>query len=244
MPLTALFLFTAIAVAAPAAPATPKRVAFKTDDGWTIAADYRAPRNRGFVVILAHGVGSAKGEWSRLTAALTARGVGTLAIDLRGHADSRRGPGGIQRGYETFDATGEWPRSVGDLLAATRWLKTHGVDSGRIAFGGASIGANLAAAAAARLRCRTFVVLLSPGVDYRGVGLVLPADAKILIGAAPGDSYADATARAAAKYPNVSTFSAPAGHGVQMFDDPATLARVADWISAQVAILVPKRTSP
>lgn len=244
MPLTAAFLFAALAAAAPNAPAAAKRVAFKTDDGCTIAADYRAPRRGGAVVILAHGVGSAKGEWSRLTTALAARGVGTLALDLRGHADSRRGPGGIDRGYETFDATGEWPRSVGDVLAAARWLKTHGVGSGHIAFGGASIGANLAAAAAARLRCRTFVVLLSPGIDYRGVGLVLPADAKILIGAAPGDSYADATRRAAAKYPNVSTFSAPAGHGVQMFDDPATLARVADWITAQAAPLLHKRARP
>ncbi|NNN06719.1 MAG: alpha/beta fold hydrolase [Elusimicrobia bacterium] len=244
MPLTAFLLFAAIAAAAPAVPAAPKRIAFKTDDGWTIAADYRAPRRGGDVVILAHGVGSAKGEWSRLTSALAARGVGTLAVDLRGHADSRRGPGGIERGYETFDASGEWPRAVGDVLAAAGWLRARGVSSGRIAFGGASIGANLAAAAAARLHCRTFVVLLSPGVDYRGVELVLPAQAKILIGSAPGDAYADATRRDAAKYPNVETFSAPAGHGVQMFDDPATLARVADWIAAQAAVLAPERTRP
>jgi len=209
--------------------AAPKRVSFATADGWTIAADYRAPRRGGAVVILAHGVGSSRSEWSRLADQLSARGVGTLALDLRGHADSRRGPDG-ERGYETFDATGEWPKAEGDLLAAQKWLRGRGVPENRIAFGGASIGANLAAAAAERAHCRTFVVLLSPGVDYRGVMLALPAYAAILVGASPGDAYAEQARQMAAVAPNVETFSAPAGHGVQMFDDPATLQRVADWI--------------
>jgi alpha-beta hydrolase superfamily lysophospholipase len=227
-------LLTAAVAAAAAAPA-PKRVAFATDDGWTISADYRAPRRGGFVVILAHGVGSSKSEWSRLSEALSARGIGTLAIDLRGHADSRRGPGG-ERGYETFDASGEWPKAKGDLLAAEKWLKGRGIPESRIAFGGASIGANLAADAAERVRCRTFVVLLSPGADYHGVMLDVPAYAKVLIGASPGDAYADQTRQMLARLvPNVETFSAPSGHGVQMFDDPATLKRVASWIERAAA---------
>lgn len=221
----ALLLAAAAAAAAPA----PQRVSFATDDGWTIAADYRAPRRGGAVVILAHGVGSSKSEWSRLADALSSRGIGTLALDLRGHADSRKGPKG-ETGYENFDASGEWPRAVGDVLAAAKWLRGRGLAENRVAFGGASIGANLAAAAAQKSRCRTFVVLLSPGVEYRGVSLDLPAYAKILIGASAADAYADQTRRLAAQAPNVETFSAPAGHGVQMFDDPATLERVASWI--------------
>jgi len=220
-----------LAVAAAAAPAPPQRATFATDDGWTIAADYRAPRRGGFVVILAHGVGSSKSEWSQLSEALAKRGIGTLALDLRGHADSRKSPQG-ETGYENFDANGEWPKAVGDLLAAAKWLKGRGVAENRIAFGGASIGANLAAAAAQKSRCRTFVVLLSPGVEYRGVALDLPAYAKILVGASAPDAYADQSMRLAAQAPNVETFSAPAGHGVQMFDDPATLERVASWIKS------------
>jgi alpha-beta hydrolase superfamily lysophospholipase len=228
----ALILAAALPAAAAApAPRPAARVSFATDDGWTLAADYRAPRRGRAVVILAHGVGSSKGEWSKLAGALSARGIGTLALDLRGHDESRRGPRG-EEGYEGFDASGEWPKAAGDLLAARAWLRARGIAESRIAYGGASIGANLAAAAAERGHCRTFVVLLSPGVDYRGVALALPAYAKILIGAAPADVYAEQARRLAARAPNVETFSAPAGHGVQMLDDPATLERVASWIAA------------
>jgi alpha-beta hydrolase superfamily lysophospholipase len=223
-----------LAAAAAAAPAPPQHVVLRTEDGWTLSGDYRAPRRGGTVVILAHGVGSSKSEWASLAEALSRRGVGTLALDLRGHGASRKGPAG-ERGYDDFDATGEWPKAVGDLLAADKWLRGRGFANRRIAFGGASIGANLAAAAAARLRCRTFVVLLSPGVDYHGVRLELPASARILIGASPPDVYADRTREAAARDTNAETFSAPAGHGVQMFEDPATLKRVADWIERAAA---------
>ncbi len=239
MPLIAALL----ALPALAAPAMPgaRRVTFSTPDGWTIAADYRPPRRGESVVILAHGVGSSKAEWRPLVEALAARGVGTLSLDLRGHADSRKGPGG-ERGYETFDATGEWPNAVADLLAARRWLGARGLPDSRLGYGGASIGANLAAQAAARVRCRTFLVLLSPGGDYRGVPLVLPAKARVLVGASPEDGYADAARRACAAYPNVETFCAPSGHGVQMFSDPATLARVAGWIAARAG--APRERAP
>jgi dienelactone hydrolase len=227
MPLIALLL-AASAAAAPAPPAQ-QRVSFRTNDGWTIAADYRPPPRGGTVVILAHGVGSSKSEWARLTARLAADGIGTLALDLRGHADSRKGPRG-KRGYETFDEHGEWPKAARDLTAAADWLRRRGVAEKHIGFGGASIGANLAAAAALRRRCRTFLLLLSPGLDYHGVALALPPDAKILVAAAPTDEYADRTMLAVAKARNVETFEAPAGHGVQMLEDPPTFERVARWL--------------
>jgi len=233
MPLIALLLAACAAAApapsAPPAPPAPRRVAFKTKDGWTISADYRRPPRGGYVVILAHGVGSSKSEWARLSERLAAGGVGTLAVDLRGHADSRKGPRG-KRGYETFDASGEWPKAARDLTAAAAWLRERGVEESRIAFGGASIGANLAAAAATRRHCRTFVLLLSPGLDYHGVKLELPPGARILIAAAPSDAYADKTMVAVGQARNVETYQAPAGHGVQMLDDEPTLDRVARWL--------------
>jgi len=225
----ALF-FAAAAAAAPAPAAAEGKVSFTTQDGWTISALYRPARGRGAVLVLAHGVGSSKGEWSEFTQRLAAKGVGTLALDLRGHADSNRGPKGPQDASD-FDAAGEWPRAVGDLDAAADWLKTRGVVEERIALGGASIGANLASVAAASRPKTPFLLLLSAGPDYRGVKLRGPRT-KTLAGASPGDPYSDQALKPLAAVPGVETFEAPSGHGVQMFADPATLDKVVGWVVA------------
>lgn len=225
---------TAVAAPAPApfAAKTDERlVTFPTKDGWTISGLYRPAKKRaGTVLVLAHGVGSAKVEWAGFTQRLAAKGVGTLAIDLRGHADSKKGPKDAGD-YATFDASGEWPRAVADLDAAVEWLKALGVPEERIALGGASIGANLASAEAAARPKTPFLLLLSAGAQYRGVPLRKP-QTKTLAGASPPDEYADRTLKPLGAVPGVETFEAPAGHGVQMFADPATLDKVVDWVAA------------
>ena len=235
-----IFQALLLAVAAAAAPApapapkpaseTERAVFFKTPDGWTIAALYRPPRKGGAVLVLAHGVAASKYEWAGLTRRLAAEGVGTLAIDLRGHNDSKKGPSGPQS-FENFDATGEWPRAVADLMAAADWLKARGVREDRIALGGASIGANLASQAAASRPKTPFLILLSAGPDYRGAKLARPTT-KTLAGASPPDQLAYRTLRPLAAVAGVETFEAPSGHGVQMFEDPATLDKVVAWVVA------------
>ncbi|HXT02462.1 MAG TPA: alpha/beta fold hydrolase [Elusimicrobiota bacterium] len=231
-------LALSLAVAAAAAPA-PKSFAAKTDerlvsfptkDGWTISALYRPAKRHGDVLILAHGVGSAKVEWAGFTQRLAAKGVGTLAIDLRGHADSKKGPKNAGD-YTTFDETGEWPLAVADLDAAVEWLKAQGVPEDKIALGGASIGANLASAEAAARPKTPFLLLLSAGPDYRGVRLRKPQTRTLAV-ASPPDQGADMTLKPLGAVPGVETFEAPAGHGVQMFADPAALDKVVDWVVA------------
>jgi alpha-beta hydrolase superfamily lysophospholipase len=224
-------LLAAAAAAAPAPSAAPdaeRAVSFPTRDGWRISALYRPARKGGTVLVLAHGVASSKGEWAGFTARLAAKGVGTLALDLRGHGESKRGPKG-PRDFTDFDATGEWARAIGDFDAAADWLKARGVAESRIALGGASIGANLASIAAAARPKTPFLLLLSAGPDYRGVKLRKP-QTKTLAGASPGDLYAHQTLRPLGAVPDVETFDAPSGHGVQMFTDPATLDRIVDWV--------------
>jgi pimeloyl-ACP methyl ester carboxylesterase len=242
MMLPALFFAAAIAsAAAPAAktdPTAERKVAFKTPDGWTIAALYRAPRKGGVVLVLAHGVASSKGEWAGFTQRLALKGVGSLAIDLRGHGESKKGPNG-PRDFSDFDATGEWPLAVADLEAAADWLKSRGVKEERIAFGGASIGANLASQAAASRPKTPFLILLSAGPDYRGAKLARP-QTKTLAGASPPDQGAFLTLKPLAAVPGVETFEAPAGHGVQMFVDPATLDKIVDWAASAAASRPPR----
>jgi len=220
--------------AAAVALAAVQAVSFATKDGWTISASYRPAAKGKATVVLAHGVGSAGVEWTRFADALAAKGVGTLALDLRGHAGSRRGPPG-STDFSGFDARLAWPAAAGDLRAAAAWLKSKGVPDERVAFGGASIGANLASIVAAERKSAPFLLLLSPSNNYRGVMLKTRKGLKTLAAASPADGYAliavrelEAAKAAEALYP-------PAGHGVQMFEDPAAFERVVAWTAAAAA---------
>ena len=229
--LLALLLCPA-ASAAKEPPGRKKAVRFGTADGWTIAGLYRPPRSGRPVALLAHGVASSKGEWDSFEPRLWRLGIGTLAIDLRGHGESTLGPAG-RTDFSAFDASGEWPLARKDLEAALSFLKERGIAAGRVGLIGASIGANLVSRVAAERPETPWVVLLSPGADYRGVGLEVLAGRKVFVGACPSDGYAFATSRKLASLPEGPFFlPARTGHGVQMFDDPEFLKGLLEWIAA------------
>lgn len=217
--------------AAAVALAAAQIVAFGTQDGWTISASYRPAAQGKATVVLAHGVGASSAEWSRFADALAAKGVGTLALDLRGHAGSRRGPPG-STDFTGFDAYGAWPAAAEDLRAAASWLKSKGVPESRVAFGGASIGANLASVVAAERKPAPFLLLLSPSNNYRGVPLKTRKGLKAFAAASPADSYAYVAVRELDAAKSASVIYPPTGHGVQMFDDPATFERIVAWTAA------------
>jgi alpha-beta hydrolase superfamily lysophospholipase len=214
--------------------AAVQAVTFATKDGWTISAAYRPAAKGKATVVLAHGVGSAGVEWTRFAEALAAKGVGTLALDLRGHAGSRVGPPGATD-FTGFDARLAWPAAAGDLRAAAAWLKAKGVPDERIAFGGASIGANLASIVAAERKTAAFLLLLSPSGNYRGVMLKTRKGLKTFAAASPADGYSLISVRELEASKAAAVLYAPAGHGVQMFEDPATFERVVAWTAAAAA---------
>lgn len=204
----------------------------KTADGWTLDAVYRAPKAGRPVLVLAHGVGAGKGEWVKLADALAAKGVGTLALDLRAHGGSVRGPDG-PRDWTTLDARQEWLRMPEDLLAAAKWLQARGVPAGKIAFGGASIGANLASQAAAKRAATPFLVLFSASNNYRGVMLAARPGLPTLAVAARADGYAYEGSKGLAAKAGVKFVEAPGAHGAPMLDDAATLGKVVAWIASR-----------
>lgn len=224
MPLSAL-LAAAIAV-----PAPPQPVSFKTSDGWTLSAVWRPARDGHATVVLVHGVGASKEEWAPLAEKLSAEGVGTFALDLRGHGASAKGPKGVS-GWESFDADGSWPRAVEDLRAAAWWLSTQGVPRARIAFGGASIGANLASIAALERKKTPFLLLLSPADDYRGVRTAARKGLKTLVAASLTDPRALDCAKSLETAVGAKVVTAPRGHGAQMFADAPTLDKLTSWLA-------------
>ena len=237
----------AASTAAAVALAAAQAVTFNTKDGWTLAAKYRPAAPGKAVVVLAHGVGSASDEWASFGEDLARRGIGTLAVDLRGHSGSQAGPSG-PRAWPTFDATGEWPRAAEDLRAAAGWLEKKGVPAWRIGFGGASVGADLASVVAAERKSAPFLLLLSLPENYRGAVLKLRKGLPTLAAAAPADGYSYIAVRRIEAEKTGAVRYAPAGHGVQMLSDPATLKAALDWVaSARLtppAPAAPKAASP
>lgn len=222
-----MLLSLALAAAVTAAERPKPEIArFKTSDGVALVGEYLKPKPGKPTAILLHGVAAGRQEWWRLAAALHEKGIGSLALDFRGHGLS----GGPR--FETFKTEAHWAALEKDIVAAVR----HVGPAKPIALVGASLGANLAAKAAAkdaRVRC---LALLSPGIEYRGVGLEGPLkgyERPLLIAASPPDRYAFETLRfLRGRLPESATvLQASSGHGAQMLEEPEFLERLAGWIA-------------
>jgi alpha-beta hydrolase superfamily lysophospholipase len=126
-------------------------------------------------VILVHQRGTDHAEFAALTKKLTAAGLSTLAVDLRGHGHSvvrsRHKPQVVDHPALT---PGDWRRTYCDVALAVKFVRAERAPFARrvpFALLGASIGASAVIRAVARdeyLQGRP-LVLLSPGLDYRGV---------------------------------------------------------------------------
>ncbi len=193
---------------------------------FTPAGDQPAP-----AVLLLHMLGSSRAAWqaSGLPQALADTGYVVLALDMRGHGAS----GG----------TRDWSTIPGDLRLVLTYLAEHSaVASDRIAIVGASIGANLALATGAADEAVTTVILLSPGLDYRGVTTEDKLEAygqrPLLIVASQEDSYAaqssEALAEGALGQSELLMFDG-AGHGTNMFDvQPDLVDTIVAWLQGHV----------
>lgn len=206
-------------------------VSFRTADGWMIGAAYRPAKTGHATIILIHGVAASRLEWEPLAKRLQEKGVGTLAVDLRGHGGSTAGPQGVTD-FNGFTKPDSWTVMNEDLRAAAFWLKKQGVKDDRIAFGGASIGANLASQVAAERPKTPFLLLLSPADDYRGVKLVVRKGLKTLAAASLTDPRALDAVNALEKGGYARTITAARGHGAQMFEDAKILDKLVDWCAS------------
>ncbi len=109
-----------------------------------------------------------------------------IAIDFRGFGES-------DLDWKTFDDN-DWNKLVDDVHAAREYLESNGVN--KINIIGASIGANTALNYAAENKDVNAIVLLSPGLNYRGIKTdktIKQFDGNILIIVNDGDtgSYED-----------------------------------------------------
>ncbi len=143
-----------------------EKITFKTKDGVTIAGNYFRSQDA-LVFLLLHMMPSTKESWNEFATLLHERGFEVLAIDLRGHGESIN-KDGKKIDYREFTDE-EHRESLQDIAAAKDFLTQKGADTSRLAIAGASIGANLALLWASMDEDVRLLVLLSAGVDYRGI---------------------------------------------------------------------------
>jgi pimeloyl-ACP methyl ester carboxylesterase len=123
--------FLPLALALTVAASAQQAVSFPTDDGGQVCADLYGQGIH--AVVLAHGGQFNKESWHGQALPLASAGFQVLAIDFRGFGCSK-GPGQEDFFKAPFDK---------DVLAAVRYLKTHGAKTVSVvggSFGGAAAG--------------------------------------------------------------------------------------------------------
>jgi dienelactone hydrolase len=226
-PLAALLL--ALPAAASEPVATP--MSFTTPDGFTIHGTLTIPTTgpkRHPVVILAHQFRTTRDGWAPLAERLQARGIATLALDLRGHGESAD----KARISDDFMASAKavgFDKIPDDLVQASQWVrKQKGIDGRRVGLAGASIGGFSVLMAEGRIRPQATLALSPAGEVAFGDKALDQAKASMakggatLIFASSGDKGAAANGEALRGVPGTAVL-AKAGdeHGFAYFKDRA-----------------------
>jgi dienelactone hydrolase len=221
-------LLVLVATSLPAA--TTQEVSFVTGDGVTIAATLYLPARPGPGVILVHALSRTREDWSAVASRLADTGFVALAIDLRGHGAS----GPLPEGTDLTDLT----KMTADVKAARAFLASRReAVPGRVGMAGASIGANLAVLWAAGDPTVRSLVLLSPGIDYRGLrpeaAMKKYGDRPALLVASQEDNYSANSARQLANAGSgirELRILSGAGHGTTMMArQPDLASSLVDW---------------
>lgn len=210
-----------------------ERVELNTHDKIAIIGDYY-PAKSSQGVLLLHMMPADRKSWAAFAGKLQKAGFTALAIDLRGHGESKGGPDG----YRSF-SDAEHQASRLDVEAAAEFLKSKGVSELHLA--GASIGANLSLQYLSEHPETRSAILLSPGLDYRGVvttpamGRLAPERGVYLV-AAEDDGYSRDSVRELSKNMredsrHVLKIFESGGHGTRLFEArPEFMDELVEWL--------------
>ena len=232
----------------PSGPPAPETITFDSADGVQLGGTLYAtskPNPPGLVLV--HMLGSDRDSWRPFAVRAQRAGFMCLALDLRGHGDStrRKGP---RLTYRSFDHN-DWLATLRDIDAAKRLLLDRGVDPGNLALIGASIGANLVLHYGLDHTDIQAVVMISPGLDYKGVTtqseIVEFNTRPVLLMTSKDDSYSAASAatlkRLAPGFCELREYNG-AAHGTDLFATvPSVTNQILLWLRP---IVGPKRPAP
>ena len=248
--------------ARPAGPSLPgEPVELKTIDGWTLKAMF-APSEPGKpTLLLLHGTGQRKEDWKRLAFPLTRVGYGVMAVDLRGHGESRISPSGEEMTWKKLRATptaNDFADMSRDAESAVAWLAGQGVPEASIGLVGSEVGGSIAIRYAATHQKVPLVVMLSPGMRWQEV--LTPNALRSLKRAIPTPVlmvYSEADKRTAKEVPilyafaksavgekNATLISVPQERGTRMFKAQRSLVgQIIAWIGNPIAPEAPSSST-
>jgi len=213
-------------LAQPSLGAAGRVVTFRAADGGTVTGLMMDARNRPApAVVLVPMFGRTKDDWQAVAQRLAEANIHALAIDLPA-MDLPDDPAELTR----------WHERIG---AAVAYLagRPGDVSAGAIGVAGASLGANLAVAAAAADPGIRSIALVSPSLDYRGVrikALLTQYGARpALFMASVHDPYAARSVRTLAQDVSgareVQWSSVPAHGTVLLARDPDLVRSLVEW---------------
>ena len=208
-----LFLLPALLAAA---EPTLQDMSLVTPDGFVLKGTLTLPigTRRRPVVLLAHQFRANRAGWNLLTDRLTAAGIATLALDLRGHGESIQKAGATVAVTEDFM---ESAKTVGfeliprDLAQAAEWVRLQpGIDGRRLALAGASLGAFSVLMAMPSIHPLAVLALSPAGTGAFGengalnlIGAVGRGKGAVMVMASRADQDAAANATALQSIPGV-----------------------------------------
>lgn len=225
-------------------PLHAEEIQIRTTDGVLLRGTWRAAEGGGErTALLLHMLGRTRADFEPLVAELLAQGISSFAIDFRGHGESVKQAGSeAVLNYREFDHL-TWPGILKDVAPAIQFIESKGVTRSSITIVGGSIGANAAVIAASGDRQVRAAVLLSPGMDYRGLRIGDALDGwgnrPLLVLATSGDTYSLSTAQkirdrfAGQNRVKVEIYPGQTAHGTELFTGvPGATKKIADWIVA------------
>ena len=146
-----------------------RKIFLTTKDGVKIAANLYPVESPAGWIIFSHMMPAVKESWNDLAKRFQGASYEGIVIDLRGHGESISGGLTRKLNYRNF-SDAEHQKSILDLAAAADFLiQERKAAAGKISFVGASIGANMSLQYISERSEFKTAVLLSPGLDYRGV---------------------------------------------------------------------------
>lgn len=186
-------------------------------------------------VVMAHMVGRDSADWAYLAKRLQTTKMSTVAVDLRGHGKSAKAG--------TTLTASDYSAMIEDLKAGVKWLRSRGITE--VSCVGASLGANLCAQLGAADPEIVNLVLLSPGLNYKGIksggALQTYGNRPVLIVAAEDDRFAPRSAEALeniAKGQVHYELLPEGGHGTKMLTRSSTLeSLVMSWLAGTFKLM-------
>jgi len=172
-PALATTLGTALVVAlvssATLAQPEPTPVTLTTTDSVRIAAFWFDVHRPGApAALLLHDTGANHFVWQSLWTEMTRSGINVLALDLRGHGQSRQLDPKV---YEQLTARDQsvYHAMVFDAEAGLRFLNEQHIPPGKTVLVGSELGSSIALQAMSRNPRLRAAVVLTPGMNYFGI---------------------------------------------------------------------------